>query len=46
MSEKKEGKKKKNRKKNKQPHIRENTKNLRGSAFGLHPRALTRRKFY
>ena len=45
MSEKKEGKKK-TRKKNKQPHIRENTKNLRGSAFSLHPRASTRRKFY
>ena len=36
-----EGKKKK-----RQPHTRKNTKDLRGSAFGLHPRAATRRKFH
>ena len=33
-------------KKKRQPNTRENTKDLRGSAFGLHPRAATRRKFH
>ena len=37
---------KKKKKKKRQPHTRENTKDLRGSAFGLHPRAATRRKFH
>ena len=36
----------KKRKKNRQPHTRENTKDLRGSAFGLHPRTVTRKKFH
>ena len=33
-------------KKKRQPHTRKSTKDLRGSAFGLHPRVATRRKFH